>query len=86
MARSTCTRTEAILRVLTRSDSAEGSVSLGGIFSVNKFTDIEASVCHYRVTIFQVIQQLSEIFPPNKSETNDMAPDGEMAISALNVL
>ena len=59
MARSTCTRTEAILRVLTRSDSAEGSVSLGGIISVNKFTDIEASVCHY-------IQQLSEIFPPNK--------------------
>ena len=37
MAHSTCTRTDAILRVLTRSDSdscPEGSVSLGGIFSV----------------------------------------------------
>ena len=37
MARSTCTRTDAILQVLTRSDldsCPEGSVSLGGIFSV----------------------------------------------------
>lgn len=101
MALSTCMWTDAILHVSTWSFSdnwPEESVSLGGMFKVMPLpskrsimlkplfaitaspSSNKSSNPHWEVTA------LSEMLPPNNSETKHIAPEGVIPIKALNVL